>query len=417
MTSLNESQLVVYERVVTNRYPITFLTASPGFGKSYTTAVIAKQFRKVALTASSHKAKQVLSDMTHKPADTVHKYMGYVMVREGYKMNLIPKTNHRLVPCDLMVVDEVSMLPNRILLAILEAHKEGIFKQLLFVGDVNQLPAVSDEPAISKLLDHKVELTQQMRQDSCKLLANHFQSMKSAIEDYKVVPLLTESPLVEYISSHREFIDRYGQLLNGTKRILAYRNSVVDKYNGYLSCSEGGFSIGDRVLIDKPLLHLNNQAEVTVSSVKEQDDYYEVGLTADGKSEIVHFWKSVSKLNSTLAEYRAEDNDTKYWEVADMSFRLKHVFASTIHKAQGDSLDYVFIDGYDIMSAYQSPPSRYNKPINTDLFNRLMYVAMSRMKKKCIIYTGADDKGRDYKYLEKQAHNIQLQQKWLDEGK
>ena len=77
----------------------------------------------------------------------------------------------------------------------------------------------------------------------------------------------------------------------------------------------------------------------------------------------------------------------------------KHIYASTIHKAQGMTLDEVFIDATDVFKQLTRKPTKYNnynRPISIEEFLKLMYVAISRMRYKAHLYVGET---RNYKYL------------------
>ena len=96
MEQLNKLQQEVFTRVVHDRAPITYLTGIPGSGKSYTVSQIVRSLPSV-LTASTHKAKTVLSHMTGKPSYTVHKYFGYRLANINYKQVLTISQYPRLL--------------------------------------------------------------------------------------------------------------------------------------------------------------------------------------------------------------------------------------------------------------------------------------------------------------------------------
>lgn len=405
--SLNKQQQAAYDAIVRNNEPIVYLTGSAGTGKSYTVAQIISQFNYVALTATSHQAKAILAQLTGRFTSTVHSYFGYVLKNHNYKQVLIKRDNFEQEPTTLCVIDEVSMLPNKILKEALE-QVGTVYDQLLLVGDAVQLPAVSNKPNLKLLDKYKIELTEQMRQDSCPILANYLNSYRRAIETNTMpASLFTDAPAITLFDSHRDFCRQY-LLTEGNKKIIAYRNNVVDKYNQTLV--EGNdFNPGDVVIIDKPIpKHANNQDEVTILSVHDTEDYYNITVRCnDGYTTTVRHYKLVSKFNAELERFKTLKDEDSFWELYNKSFRLKHVYACTIHKSQGSSIDSVFVDALDFINAFQATKTKYNNPISQDMFLRLMYVAISRMSKHCYIYTGNDGKGRSYDILEESAQQAE----------
>lgn len=396
--TLNTIQQQVFDRVVIDKAPITYLVGEAGVGKSHTVSQIISHVPHI-LTATSHQAKSVLSQMTGDRAITVHSYFGYILTTAGYQQKLVKRDKHSQRTTTLLVIDEVSMLPDRILTDALEGL--GIhYDQILFVGDPVQLPAVSNAPKLQKLEPYKIELTEQMRQASCPILSNYLKSFRRAIEtDTMPASLFTEAPSITLLDSHRDFCREY-ILCEGSKRIIAYRNAVVDKYNANIV--EGDtFNIGDIVVIDKPIGTVaKNQDQVLITHITDTEHYYDItARTVDGHTVNLLHYKKVSYVNSELEKLKSQHRKEAYWELYNSSFRLKHLYSSTIYKSQGTSVDYVFIDALDIVNAYEAKKTKWNNPISQDMFLRLLYVAVSRMRTHCYIYTGSDCNGRFYEIL------------------
>jgi ATP-dependent exoDNAse (exonuclease V) alpha subunit len=397
--SLNTLQQQAFNRVVIDKAPITFLCGSAGTGKTYTIASIIAHYPHCILTASSHQAKTVISQMTGREATTTHKYFGYILKKHNYKQILCKRDNYTPDLTTLLVIDEISMLPNVILR---EAIKQvgTLYRQLLIIGDAIQLPAVLNPPDMSLLEPYRIELTQQMRQDACPSLQSYLSMYRTAITDStEPSSLFAEVPAITLVDSHAEFCRQY-ITTHGNKKIIAYRNTVVDKYNSSIHTGDN-FNVGDTVIIDKPIQdHANNQDTVLILAIADREHYYELIVRCDnGYTTSIRHYKSTSYLNKQLNELKSAGREVAYWSLYDISFRLKHVYACTIHKSQGSSVDYIFIDALDFINAYQAEKTRYNNPISLDLFLRLMYVAISRMRIHCYIYTGNDMKGRTYDTL------------------
>lgn len=397
MKTLNNLQKLAYIAVVKDKQKITFITAAAGCGKSYLAGKILAKYKNPVLIASTHKAKSILAQMSQKEAQTVHSYLGYTIQAIGYEQVLMGG-NKTIKPVKLVLLDEVSMCPNKLLDHLLRLVKDGTIKQLVILGDSVQLKAVSNPPNLTALLPYKIELTQQMRQSSCQILATYFDTLRTAIKTTTLPNLFAKIPAITFVDSHTEFCKLYNTCTDN-KKIIAYRNSVVDKYNAAIHNGDI-FNIGDDVIIDKPLGTAKNQDTVKVVKVDEEPKRYVLEVITDaGERYTIYHYKQSTALAAELDAFKQADDEDGYWDLHDISFRLKHVYASTVHKCQGDSYHTVFLDAADFTSAYQSPKTKWNNPIDLDTFLRLYYVAISRMQVHAYVYTGADNKGRFYDKL------------------
>lgn len=390
---LNEKQQQIYDAIVKNTNPnfkTFFLKGKAGSGKSYVISQIAKDYpSKVLLTATTNKAKNLLQQATGIKAYTTHSALGFVMTRNGVE-EYLSDINEALL-ADLLIVDEVSMLPNQVYQKIISLN----YKHILFVGDECQLPAIGLKANINA--DLTIELTEQMRQEDNEELAKWLENMREYISSKRMINLETNLPkgIITY-SDHKEFCKAYLEC-EVSKRILAYSNRVIDSYNLNIN-NQIHFSPGDLLVLDKPLGEVKNGDIVEVVSVNKESDHYLLTVAFNGcvYEMIVFFTKSAesSYLNNLL-----KDTPFKYWEEKDKIFHPKHLYASTIHKAQGQTIDEVFIDVLDIFSQLTKKPTKfnnYNKPISIQEYMKLLYVAISRMKIKAHLFIG--DK-RDYKAL------------------
>ena len=406
---LNTIQQQTFDLVLGGQ-SITFITGSAGVGKSYLAGEIINQFDDVTLVASTHKAKAVLAQMSGKPASTIHSYLGYALVAKNYTHTLVGG-NKKFDNVDLVVLDEISMCPQRLLTHVLQLVHDGTIQQLIILGDPVQLKAVSNPPDLSVLAPHRIELTQQMRQvEEDPKLAEYFSSLRSAIETTKMPSLAADLDNITFIDDHREFCRLYNECKTN-KKIIAYRNSVVDKYNSHIHGTDV-FNIGDDITIDKPLGRSKNQDLVKIQKVDQDDEKYTLVVQdAYGQPHTIFHYKVIHVINAKLDALKAAGDEVKYWKLYDVCFRLKHEYAATVHKCQGESYETVFLDGDDLTSAYQAKKTRWNNPINLDTFLRLYYVALSRMKKHTYVYTGASSKGRFYDKLERKSPKPSKKQK------
>ncbi len=118
---------------------VMVITGGPGTGKTTIINVILKIFSrlgiKVMLAAPTGRAAKRMSEATGHEAKTIHRMLEYSVQKGGFQKNELHPLN-----CDLMIIDEASMIDTILMHHLLKAiPSEATF---ILVGDVNQLPSV-----------------------------------------------------------------------------------------------------------------------------------------------------------------------------------------------------------------------------------------------------------------------------------
>ncbi|GAA3722938.1 exodeoxyribonuclease V alpha subunit [Spinactinospora alkalitolerans] len=127
---------------------VAVLTGGPGCGKSFTVASIitlaAAKKAKIVLAAPTGRAAKRLTELTGHEARTVHRLLE---LKPGGDAAY---DKDRPLDCDLLVVDEASMLDLLLANKLAKAVPPGA--HLLLVGDVDQLPSVGAGQVLRDLL-------------------------------------------------------------------------------------------------------------------------------------------------------------------------------------------------------------------------------------------------------------------------
>ena len=118
---------------------VMVITGGPGTGKTTIINAILKIFskltEKIMLAAPTGRAAKRMSESTGHGAKTIHRMLEYSIQKGGFQKN----EEHPL-SCDLLIVDEASMIDTILMYHLLKAIPEK--STFILVGDVNQLPSV-----------------------------------------------------------------------------------------------------------------------------------------------------------------------------------------------------------------------------------------------------------------------------------
>ena len=144
--NLSEEQRKVLEKSLAS--PVSVITGGPGTGKTTCLKALIQLLEmwgvRYALASPTGRAAKRLSEATERPASTIHRLLGYSPVA-GVKYHEKKPLN-----IEFLVVDEASMLDVILAYQLLRAVKQGT--QVLFVGDVDQLPSVGAGDVLRDLI-------------------------------------------------------------------------------------------------------------------------------------------------------------------------------------------------------------------------------------------------------------------------
>lgn len=150
-----EQQLSAIEKLKLNN--ILLLIGGPGTGKTTTTLAIIEWAESSSLriiqAAPTGKASKRMIEATNRQSSTIHTMLGCVY-DEHNGFEFIHNANNPL-NCDLLIIDEVSMITNELMARVIEAI-DATKTKLLLIGDPNQLPSVGPGAVLRDLLSSKI---------------------------------------------------------------------------------------------------------------------------------------------------------------------------------------------------------------------------------------------------------------------
>ena len=155
---------------------VFILTGGPGTGKTTTlNAVISlckQRGLKIKLAAPTGRAAKRMADLTGSPAQTIHRLLEVDFGAAGHSFK---RGEENPLTCDVLVIDEVSMVDALLMESLLKAVKSRT--RLILVGDSNQLPSVGAGNVLRDLIASgrvpMVELKEIFRQAAESLIVTN----------------------------------------------------------------------------------------------------------------------------------------------------------------------------------------------------------------------------------------------------
>ena len=168
---------------------VMVITGGPGTGKTTIINAILKIFSKlnvkIMLAAPTGRAAKRMFEATRYEAKTIHRTLEYSFKKKGFQ-----KDEENPLDCDLLIVDEASMIDTTLMYYLLKPIPPGA--TLILLGDVNQLPSVGAGNVLKDIIASGavpvVELTEIFRQAKESLIIVNAHQINSGL-----MPSLTPS--------------------------------------------------------------------------------------------------------------------------------------------------------------------------------------------------------------------------------
>ena len=350
-------------------HPISIMTGGPGSGKTTTLRFILDIYKKeypsneILLAAPTGRASRRMAEQTGMFASTLHSALGLITDEES------PLNDTELLPADLIVVDEFSMVDMRLAYILLERIKPGA--QLLIVGDADQLPSVGAGNVLREMIrSEKVPtavLDTIFRQASNSRIIvnahaiNHNDTHLQYGDDFQMLEVQNAEDAAQLVvKNYLQEVSQYGlenvQILSPfRKRGAVASNSLnetirdlvnpASKRKMELKCGSRVFRVGDRIMQTANRNGVSNGDVGLITGMVKVDDEVFVDIRLlDGR-------------------------ELRYSK--DMMEDVEFSYCLTIHKSQGQEYPVIIVP--------------LLKEHYIMLRRNLLYTAVTRAKAKVIL--------------------------------
>ena len=386
-STLSDEQMGAVANVC--KYPISILNGAGGTGKSFSTQAVInmlkdhhKTFR---LFSPTGKAAKVLADYTKENATTIHRGLGYTPMGWGYNQE------HKIM-CDIVIIDEFSMVDIQLFKRVIDAVDFNTTK-LLLIGDNAQLPSVSCGNLLHDFMETKLIPTTTYGEGGLMKVATDVRfcepyltsSMKSKMttfgdnKDYTFVDLPSEVIPQNVVGLYKKLLEK-GYSIDDIQVLTAKNvgdcgtivlNNMIQKVANPNYGSEVFMKVGDTTYFEGDLViqKVNNyKAELDLQHLSEwEKDMYSASediptaFIANGETGIVR------EIYKSYCIIEFDGVFVKYYRV-DMQM-ISLGYSITIHKSQGSSIKIVIL----------CTPQSHIYMLNSNL----LYVGLTRMKEGC----------------------------------
>ena len=181
--SLAESQVIAIRQALLSK--VLVITGGPGVGKTTIVnsilRILAAKGMNLLLCAPTGRAAKRMTEATGFEAKTIHRLLEVNPKVGGFK-----RGSDNPLDCDLLVIDETSMVDIMLMQALMKAVPDD--SALLIVGDIDQLPSVGPGQVLADIIASGsvpvVRLTEVFRQAAqSKIITSAHQINRGAIPD------------------------------------------------------------------------------------------------------------------------------------------------------------------------------------------------------------------------------------------
>ena len=348
---------------------MTVITGGPGTGKTTVVQTIIRlaeqEGLRILLCAPTGRAAKRLAETTQRKAKTIHR----LLVPDGYvgKVQSFEYNETKLLPADLVIVDEVSMLDMEMMYHLLSALKPQC--RCILVGDADQLPSVGAGAVLHDVIASEtvpvVRLDTIFRQreggrivTNAHLINNGRLPVVNEDLEFRFVEIETEADGATQISAlYRSEVEETGDEFAVQVLSPMYKDPCgVDNLNQLIQERLNPPVLGKGELKGRHMIFRVGD------KVMQKHNDYEKGVFNGDIGQIF-------AVQHDMVYVRYPEQDVKY-EGAEID-EITLAYAITVHKSQGSEYHTVImalVNSHSIM-----------------LQRNLFYTAVTRAKRKVIL--------------------------------
>ncbi len=365
---------------------VFILTGGPGTGKTTTLNAIIELLEQrdinLQLAAPTGRAAKRIKELTNREAKTIHRLLEVEWTSE--QKQRFARNERNPLECDVIIIDEASMLDSILFENLLRALKTSC--RIILVGDTNQLPSVSAGNVLNDILESN-------KYPSVCLEKVFRQAMSSTIIS-NAHAIINGEPS-DLSNKNSDFF----MLNKNTPYDVC--NTVLDLCSTRLPNTYGFNNLTDIQILcpsrkaETGTVNLNNLLQATLNPKKENEPqlsykgvYYRIGDKVmqiknnydlqwhrdDGESGFGVFNGDVGyithiDIKAGIVNVKFDDHTVTYF--IENIGELELAYAVTVHKSQGSEFECVILPLIDT-------PTQL-------LYRNLLYTAITRAKKMLII--------------------------------
>jgi exodeoxyribonuclease V alpha subunit len=367
--TLAESQCAALRLALLSK--VLVITGGPGVGKTTLInailRVLASKGVEIALAAPTGRAAKRLGESTGREAKTIHRLLEVDPRTGSFKRN-----REKPLKCDLLVVDETSMVDVPLMHALMRAVPDHA--ALILVGDVDQLPSVGPGQVLSDIIGSDavpvVRLTEIFRQAAeSRIIANAHRINEGRTPDW------ARDPASDFhFVSCRDPEDGVGKIVEIVRERIPARFHLDPLRDIQVLCPMNRGGLGARSL---------NLELQRVLNPPGNDAIQRFGWTFDTGDKVMQIENDYDKevyngdlgfirsIDAEAGEVLVEFDGRKVaYGIGELD-ELVLAYATTIHKAQGSEYPAVVIP----LTTQHYPMLRRN----------LVYTGVTRGKRLVVI--------------------------------
>lgn len=375
-------------------------TIMPQYSESCKLVGAKPKYTSVMMTATTNKAAEVLGLNTGRPTSTVHSFFN-LAIYENFRTGEVElrKTKRWKVHHNMIIfIDEAYFMDSQLRKYILEGTANC---KIIYVGDADQMAPVKEK--ICPVADPinaipTVYLTEPMRNAGQPALVALCNQLKANVTTRTFDDIQLHKGSIEYLTDEEAelMIQSTFDHQNQDSRILCFHNRRVTDFNDYIRSlrgtpaeyQEGEYLINNSAIrtgdaqfsVETVVLLKTIEPEITMHIDDDEEFPIQCNpiwltstLVPDGA--LLYMPKDRTYLAQLKKYFKREKMWSHFFFINNTFPDLRPRDACTVYKAQGSTLESVFIDLTDISSNGVA-----------DTVARLLYVAASRATDKVYFF-------------------------------